>query len=118
MAVARFIRVIRDASREVGFVAGSAEHLFDAFRLLAAQALGSPEVNKETVRSLAVLGDPAEILAAIFVQKSFGGRARIQGAHRRGGKSLRRGGLEMQPIDSCLDRSGGFAGETRARSLS
>ena len=68
--MARFIRVVRDASREVGFVAGSAEHLFDAFRLLAAQALGSPEVNRGTIRSLAALGDPADILAAIFVQKS------------------------------------------------
>ena len=64
------IRVVREASREAGFVAESAEHLFDAFRLTAAKALGSPEVNKQTVRSLAALGDPADILAAIFVQKS------------------------------------------------
>ena len=69
-AAACFIRVVREASREAGFVADSAEHLFDAFRLTAAKALGSPEVNKQTVRSLAALGDPADILAAIFVQKS------------------------------------------------
>src|SRR3954454_10583198 len=69
-AAARFIRVVREASREVGFVAESAEPLFDAFRLRAAKALGSPEVNKATVRSLAALDDPADILAAIFVQKS------------------------------------------------
>ena len=43
---------------------------FDAFRLRAAKAVGSPEVNKATVRSLAALGDPADILAAICVQKS------------------------------------------------
>jgi hypothetical protein len=70
LAAARFDGAVRDASREIGFVAGSVEHLFDAFRLLAAQALGSPEVNQETIRSLAALGEPADILAAIFVQKS------------------------------------------------
>ena len=61
---------MREASREVGFVAELAEPLFDAFRLRAAKAVGSPEVNKATVRSLAALGDPADILAAIFIQKS------------------------------------------------
>ena len=66
---ARFIRVVREASREVRFVPESFERLFDAFRLLAVQALGSPEV-RDTIRSLAALGDPADILAAIFVQKS------------------------------------------------
>src|SRR5215208_3711462 len=70
LAAVRFVRVVREASREVGFVAESSEHLFDSFRLLAAQALGSPEVNRGTIRSLAALGDPADILAAIFVQKS------------------------------------------------
>jgi hypothetical protein len=69
-AAARFIRVVREASREVGFVTGTAEHLFDGFRLMAAQALRSLEVNRDTVRSLAALGDPADLLAAIFVQKS------------------------------------------------
>lgn len=69
-AAARFIRVVREASREVGFVAESAEPLFDAFRLRAAKALGSPDVNKATVRSLAAVNDPADILAAIFIQKS------------------------------------------------
>ena len=69
-AAARFIRVVREASREVGFVAELAEPLFDAFRLRAAKALGSPDVNKATVRSLAALNDPADILAAVFVQKS------------------------------------------------
>jgi hypothetical protein len=69
-AAARFIRVVREASREVGFVAESAEPLFDAFRIRAAKALGSPDVNKATVRSLAALNDPADILAAIFIQKS------------------------------------------------
>ena len=64
-AAARFILVVKEASREVGFVAESAEPLFDAFRLRAAKALGSPEVNKATVRSLAALDDPADILAAI-----------------------------------------------------
>ena len=53
-----------------GLSLSSAEPLFDAFRLRAAKALGSPEVNKATVRSLAALGDPADILAAIFIQKS------------------------------------------------
>ena len=67
---ARFIRVVREASREVRFVPESFERLFDAFRLLAVQALGSPEVNRDTIRSLAAIGDPADILAAIFVQKS------------------------------------------------
>jgi len=69
-AAARFIRAVRDASREIGFKPSPAEHLFDAFRLVAAKALVSPEVNKETITSLAGLGDPADILAAIFVQKS------------------------------------------------
>jgi len=71
LAAARFVRVVREASRELGFVAESSEHLFDSFRLLAAQALGSPEVNRGTIRSLAPLGDPADILAAIFCAEDY-----------------------------------------------
>jgi hypothetical protein len=101
------------ASREIGFKASPAEHLFDAFRLVAAKALVSPEVNKETITSLAGLGDPADILAAIFVQKSCVDIPGFMERTDEAGRAFIEAVAKADPNDRRVDRGGGRAREAR-----
>ena len=90
-AAARFIRAVRDASREIGFKASPAEHLFDAFRLVAAKALVSPEVNHNKPSRARRSGG---YLGCDLCPEELRGHSRFHGTHRRGGKSLHRGGCK------------------------
>jgi hypothetical protein len=82
-----YVVAIREAASAIPAVDSASGSLFDICRHAAETALGRAEIEADRVEKLKVLGDPADLLAAVLLQKKCadapGFRERTAGASLR-----------------------------------
>lgn len=66
---ARYVVAIREAANAIRAEEGASGTIFDACRNAAERTLSRSEIKPEVVEKLRALGDPADLLAAVFLQK-------------------------------------------------